>query len=171
MKNAPRLSIHVAQEDIDRAVRRDSSHCMFAEAIRATLPWASRVAVDLQSIRFSDPRNRVRYIYLTPRPVQIALIQFDRGENPKPLTFELVNGQVTAMRDRSPDEQEYDRKRMKIQRSLEVKRLVAGPGGGAVPEVRGGKPPPIGPLAGGALPGMDIGRRRSFGLRALDAIR
>ena len=85
----PKLYVPVTQEIIDSAVPRDSGYCMFAEAIKKCLPGITKVAVDLQTIRFSDPDKRKRYCYLTPRICQVALVNFDQGTKPEPFIFRL----------------------------------------------------------------------------------
>src|SRR5688572_22178065 len=75
---APRVIVNVTQEMIDRSMVKDSSHCMIAETVRAAVPSAQYVAVDIQTIRFSDPKRRLRYTYLTPRIAQVPIVQFDQ---------------------------------------------------------------------------------------------
>ena len=81
---APRFSLVVTDEMIEDAIPRDSSYCVFAEAVKAARPGAQKVAVDLQTIRFTDPKLGLRFTYLTPRPCQIAIINFDQGIRPEP---------------------------------------------------------------------------------------
>ena len=89
--------IKVTQEMIDRAIPADSSHCMIADAVQATLPKAEFVAVDLATIRWSDRKKGLRYTFLTPRGAQWALVQFDQGVKPEPFSFILRQGQTTSM--------------------------------------------------------------------------
>ena len=94
--NVKRIDITVTEALIDAAIPLDSSHCMIADAIRATLPHARSIMVDLAAIRWSDPRVGKRYIYFTPGSVQDALLQFDYGVKPKPFRFTLrAPAQVT----------------------------------------------------------------------------
>lgn len=83
------ITVNVTQPIIDRSERRDSDHCMIADAIRAALPDAKAVSVDLMTIRFTDPVKRQRYVYLCPRSVQLALIHFDQGDHAGPFNFQL----------------------------------------------------------------------------------
>jgi hypothetical protein len=83
-----RLSVRVEREVIDEATRADSSHCMIADAIRAQHPSASRIMVDLQTIRFTDTEKGKRYVWLTPALAQRALINFDQGIPVEP--FDVV---------------------------------------------------------------------------------
>lgn len=91
---APKLTVNVTAEHIERSMKRNSSHCMIAEAVLTAFPKARSVAVDLQSIRFTDPVRGLRFVYFTPRIGQLALLDFDQGVKPKPLSFVLVKGAV-----------------------------------------------------------------------------
>ena len=85
------VTIKVTDEDIETAVPKDSGHCAIADAIARQIPGAQRVAVDLQTIRWSDDDNR--YTYLTPRKAQQFLVAFDQGnrEYCQPLSIRLSN--------------------------------------------------------------------------------
>lgn len=164
---APRVVIDVDQTTIEEAVKGDSSHCMIAEAIRKSIPGATRVSVDIQTVRFSDPKRRLRYTYLTPRRAQVALIEFDSGKAPAPFAVGLTNGQVTPMSagTKPPEKAERDRQRQREirvrDRELATAKLEAPDAGGTttgVPRRSGGTPPPLMPFA----------RRRAYGLRALE---
>jgi len=92
-----RIRVSVTSEQIDRAKQADSGHCMIADAIKATIPDAKAVTVDLASIRWTDSRRGVRYLYLTPPSVQIALLRFDNGITPPAFHFRLNSpAQVVA---------------------------------------------------------------------------
>ena len=91
---SPKLSITVDQKTIETAAIRNSSHCMIADAVKQSVPWASVVMVDLQSIRMTDKERGLRYSYLTPRHAQLALIKFDQGEKPRAFKMELAGGAV-----------------------------------------------------------------------------
>lgn len=168
---SPRLDVAVDAQTIQDAIPRDSSHCMIAEAIKAAFPTATRVSVDLQTIRFSDPGRGLRYTYLTPRIGQLALIRFDTGDRPEPFSFRLRNGMVTASSTRPPLQKQSaehvekaaaSRKataeKVRAMSATLVNRHGAANVGGSVPEVVGGRTPPLTTFA----------RRRAFGLRALE---
>src|SRR6266496_3380622 len=93
----PRLQLDITQEMIDTAVPRDSGHCMIADAVKAAYPSATRISVDIQSIRFSDPLTDKRYVYLTPRTGQVALLEFDRGIHPVPFGLRPTGIQVVPI--------------------------------------------------------------------------
>ena len=57
--------VKITRELIERATQRDSRHCMIAEAIKAANPRYLNISVDLQTIRYTDPRTRKRYTCLT----------------------------------------------------------------------------------------------------------
>jgi hypothetical protein len=147
---APRCEIVVTDEEIKRGVRRDSSHCVAAEAVRSRFPDAKYVSVDLQTIRWSDSKKGERYTYLTPRSVQEFLVKFDQGYELEPFTFKLRNGQTTRS----------GRQHSKGKALLRKPKNGSG-AGTSVPDRVGGKPPPV------SKSPISIGMRREFGLRAL----
>lgn len=130
----PKVTVSVEQDIIDQSERRDSSHCMIADAIKTTLPDVSNVSVDLATIRWTDRKRGVRYTYLTPPLAQRALVNFDQGLTAEPFTFRLHQAlQVTTAGKRT-------------------KRQEGGSSGKAhssVPTVMGGLPAPLGALASG----------------------
>jgi hypothetical protein len=179
---SPQLIVRVEQHAIDHSIPRSSSHCMIAETIRRLLPDATGVAVDLSTIRWTDPRKALRYVYLTPREAQVALIDYDRGNSIQPFAFKLHRAvQVTrgnsvrarAWRERKkaeaatagtvPEMAVEDRSTAKPSRrrndyfaSMGAPRIQE-EGPGAQPTVIGGRPLPPGNLA----------RVRRFGARVL----
>src|SRR6516164_6329046 len=82
-------NVKVTTEHRDAAIQNSSSHCMIADAIKEAYPKFTYVAVDVQTIRISDPEKGLRYIYLTPRVCQHALWLFDQGRKNKELVFTL----------------------------------------------------------------------------------
>ena len=148
---APQVIVEITDEVIDEAIPRDSSHCMIADALKALVPGASKVAVDLQTIRFSDLKKGLRYTYLTPRVAQVALIKFDQGLKPEPFAFRLRGGQVTragrVKRETKPlsEKQMQQRKdaASKVKESLGKTQLAQRhAGSGRIPDRIGGQPPP-----------------------------
>lgn len=93
-----RLEVSVTSEDIARATRRDSRNCMIAEAIKATYPGALKILVDIQTIRWSDPKTGKRYAGLTPPKVAQALVDFDQGREVAPFQFTIRAVQTVKMR-------------------------------------------------------------------------
>jgi hypothetical protein len=92
-----RVRIQVTPEIIKDACRTDSRHCMIAEAIAAQLPGVRNISVDMMTIRWSDPTKGWRYIYLTPKPAQHALIRYDMGLDVQPFSFQVRSGHATPM--------------------------------------------------------------------------
>jgi hypothetical protein len=86
---SPQVHVVVDEERIRNSVRRDSRHCMISEAIQVAAPDLATISTDLQSIRFTDPKRRLRFAYMTPRIAQLALIDFDQGVQPEPFSFWL----------------------------------------------------------------------------------
>lgn len=149
--NGRRVQLAITEEDITLATRRDSSHCMIADAIKRQVTGASHVSVDLATIRFTDRAAGVRYVYLTPSRAQAALVKFDQGMNIEPFGVRLTDPMV-----------------VNIQRGVARKKanLVKNPnGGGSVPLREDGITPPRGPLTSDA---RTTGRIRKFGLKNLD---
>lgn len=182
---SPRLIVHVDKATIGESVRRDSSHCMIAEAIKQEYPNASQCSVDLQTIRFSDKKRNVRFVYLTPTVAQRAIVLFDDGKMPEPFAFKLRGAQVIkgATQEQRDRKAEADRKRFLRYKKLgwvdAHGRYLGKPGGnrrklirregqknrGTVPEVVGGKAPPL--SRGRNDTGIPFTRRRAYGVRAL----
>lgn len=153
--------IYVTQEMIDEAIRNNSGHCMVADAIKAAIPEARMVTVDLQTIRWSNPLKRLRYMVLTPRSVQVYIVNWDLGNKPAPFSFVLREAQVAYMGgtkfDRTPATP-VKRKRHEKVKAKHIPRnarLELRSNGSAIRPVKlGGKLPPR------------MGLRRQFGMRA-----
>lgn len=166
------IILDVTEEVITTAVQRDSSHCVIADALRAAVPNAQRVSVDIQTIRFTDPVSERRYIYLTPALCQMILVDFDQGRRPDPMMIRLgapsqitrsgstptkreANARTSAAKAAAVAETEGTRTRAPSKR----RGVIAGSHGN--PTILGGDPPPIAALS------STRGRRRTFGLKSL----
>lgn len=151
---APQIYVSVTAKHIDDAVPKDSSHCMVADAVRDAFPSATSIAVDMQTIRFTDPKKGLRYAYLTPRDVAVGIVEWDEGILPTPYGFWLRKGSVhTAGR---------KKKATKLSPRLGRAALVKDGSDSNGPEVDrrvGGKEPP------------QFSKRREFGMRAFAAAR
>ncbi len=183
LPTAPRVRLDVTQEIIDTSCRADSSHCMIADAVREAAPWARNVTVDIQTIRFSDPERDVRYVYLTPRIAQLALLDFDAGIPSEPFSVILQRSQahVSWMRrggskdGGSMNDAQLAAVRKNIQHAREVnpKNIAVRDDGDHERITRaGGRTPPVGALATGNTGRSRSGdiptaRRRAYGLRAM----
>jgi hypothetical protein len=143
------IKVNVTSELIEDAIQRDSGHCMIAEAIKHKLPEASAVSVDIQTIRYSLRGQRSRFFFLTPRKVQETIISFDQGDLIEPFEFTLRQPHRTPMNISAP--QEANKAGIATQR-------------------HGKKQPPLvkETTSMRGWPTVRIGRRRKFGLRALE---
>lgn len=94
--------VQILQDAIDRAIEKDSAHCIVAEALRQTLPNASHVAVDLQTVRWTE--NGWRHVALTPPHAQRIILDFDQGFRSKPCTIRLRT--IQRVRSSSRDNRE-----------------------------------------------------------------
>lgn len=133
-----RITVNVTEELIEAAIPLDSSHCMIADAIKATVPEARSVVVDLAAIRWTNVKEGKRYIYFTPGSVQDVLLQFDNGVKPQPFRFVLrAPAQITNS---GPD---------KIKRGGRVTQKFANVTGNPTDSATkiGGTPPGLGPLS------------------------
>lgn len=150
------IVLDITEEIINLALPRDSSHCVIADALKAAVPEARFVSVDLQTIRWTDPATGRRYIYLTPAPLQRLLVNFDQGERPEPFAARL--GQPAQIA-RSG----IGRRRAASKKAVAAgNRTITTPNvDGKVPVVVGGHLPPTAALS------STRGRRRAFGLRSL----
>ncbi len=81
------MKIKVTKHHIENGTRKDSHHCMIADAIHSADPTAKYVLVDLQSIRWSNLETGQRYTALTPAIAQSKLIAFDTGKKVEPFMF------------------------------------------------------------------------------------
>lgn len=94
------LPISITQDLIETSERRSSSHCMIADAVkdagRRSGMHMTSVAVDLQTIRFTDKTAMVRYIFLTPRLCQQALVDFDQGIHTEVFNTTLRNPTIVS---------------------------------------------------------------------------
>lgn len=181
---APKLDFMVTPDVIETAIPKDSGHCMIADALKAAIPTARNVSVDLATIRFTDPKTGRRYIYLTPYPAQQALLDFDQGVPPEPFTVKTHAAQIippkppkppkpqpeSAESGSTPTEGASEPKRRPPRRA----ELVPNPaGGGSVPVKVGGSAPGMTALATGyigngeAREKLRSGRRREFGLKVM----
>jgi len=83
------IRVDVTSKDIGGGKRSDAMHCAVQRAIERTLPDATRVEVDTQTVRFTDAAGQ-RWAYLTPYEVAGYIIRFDAGEEIEPFSFRLM---------------------------------------------------------------------------------
>jgi len=75
---------------------------MIVEAIKETYPDLRKVMVDLQTIRWTNPRTQKRYIALTPQGAGLALVAFDQAQAIEPFDLALRATQVTTATVKKP---------------------------------------------------------------------
>src|SRR5262245_55000057 len=131
-------TINVTQQHIDEAIANCSNRCAVADAVKEAVPHAMRIRVDLQTIRWSDPVTKERYIYLTPARVQEYIIAFDVGDPVKPFQIRLnsTSRQVIPINEMPAEVQKALHKRRK---SPQIKPTASNP---MIVEKIGGKAPP-----------------------------
>ena len=71
------------------AVGRIPGERIIVEAIRAARPETRNIAVDLGTIRWTDPKTGQRMTFATPPAVRDALLGLARGITPTPFRFIL----------------------------------------------------------------------------------
>lgn len=150
VQRAPVINCEVLAKHRDEAIRSSSNHCMIADAIKEQFPQYSHISVDLQTIRFSDPERGVRYIYLTPRVCQIALVLFDKGKKNKEFKFQLRGAHIVAMNLSNKQKGKPVQERVALGR----RRIISD--GRSMPDTVGGRP---------VLKHSDS-KRRTYGMRA-----
>ena len=108
-----RVTLDITEEIINRAVRADSNACVIADAIKAQVPNATAVTVDLATIRWSDKAAGKRYIYLTPQGAQLTVYAFDRGIPPRSQKLALRRPiQITNIKAASRTQRERRQERL-----------------------------------------------------------
>lgn len=157
---APTIKVIVTQLIIDQSCRAHSGYCMISEAVKMAVAWALAVSSDLQSIRLTDPRKGLRYVYLTPRVVQMALIRFDQGQTVTPFEFTLRGAHVrTSFKRTKTPEGKVKRTAVHKLGRRRFNEPPSNASNGAVP----------GTIGGPAIPRIKspaYSTRREFGLRA-----
>jgi hypothetical protein len=82
-----RVTVSLTQQHIDESMQRNSSHCAGVAAIKAAIPDATFVSVDIATVRFS--RKGVRYTCLCPTVLQTFVCDYDQGNPVAPIQFTL----------------------------------------------------------------------------------
>src|SRR5258708_3563071 len=93
----PRMKLTVTSANIEESIRNDANHCMIASALKEKIPTARWVLVDAQSIRWTDRVAGMKFVCLTPKPAQRALLAFDKGEDVAPFHFTMPAPQTTPI--------------------------------------------------------------------------
>lgn len=147
--HAPAVRLRVDAETINTSCVRNGHHCMVAEALKKQFPNLCYISADIQTIRATDLKKHERYIWLTPRPIQQLIIDFDQGKKPTPFSTLLRVGQILE----SGNGTRGKTKKAKAPTLAKHKNHPR-----VTPVIVGGKAPPK---------SSPIGFRREFGVRAL----
>jgi hypothetical protein len=121
---SPRLELEVTPEIWDEAVRASSGGCLIAEAIRRQYPQFTGVRVDMATVRLTDRKKGLRFMYLTPPPAQHLLLAFDQGWG-QPTEGVKIARAVKV----TPVTRARTRARAREARVAELEAKKAGPGG------------------------------------------
>jgi len=76
-------------------VGRIDGERVIAAAVRAARPGVRNIAVDLGTIRWTDPKTGHRVTFVTPIVVRDALLALARGDAPEP--FRFILGRATRV--------------------------------------------------------------------------
>lgn len=76
-KGSPRITIEITEANRQTAIASNSGGCLIADALKRD-GWLNP-AVDMATIRFTDPETKNRLTYLTPPAGQHLLLSFDQG--------------------------------------------------------------------------------------------
>lgn len=142
--NTSKRLIKVTDRHITLAVPEHSSKCMVAEGMKDSIPGATKLHVDMQTLRYTDDKG-VRRTYLTPSSVQSALVRFDAGDPVEPFAFHLP--QVIHINKPTQQTKAHDTTGRKAEMAK-----------GSVARAR---------IGGKAVPIMGNATRRRFGIRNL----
>lgn len=93
-------TITVRKEHIVNSIKKDSHHCMIADAIKDQL-GVTYILVDTQTIRYTDLALKERFVFLTPSVAQQMVLKWDRGIHVQPFAFTLGTPiKITKVRSR-----------------------------------------------------------------------
>lgn len=115
--------IEVTPADIKRADPKKSGRCVVATAIARAIPDASRIEVDVQTVRFT--RGQERFVYVTPYQVTGYVVAFDAGEEIHPFTFRLNETVRVPMKSRGYTEAGKALKRAKVKTQRAAAKVAA----------------------------------------------
>lgn len=145
------IDCRVTKALVEQATKKNSQHCMVADAVKAAVDDAQHVMVDLATIRFTDPKRGKRYVYLTPKIAQQRLVDFDQGRPIEPFGFRLYLAHFTNS-SRTRDGKRTEKRGHKRLRADGV--------------IEGGKPPVTAHLSNITLKSGGL-QKREYGLRQL----
>lgn len=161
------IKVIVTEDDIKRAHKNDSYHCVVAQAVARAVKTATNIDVDMQTIRMSVGSERLKY--LTPYAVQGYIVAFDAGEKIEPFAFQLRSPLVSKRTRKSEVGKVADRKaRAARQRATEKNKDPRAAARAAYKEARTQHPGPLyeGPKAR-SVPRVHKLKTRAYGQRLL----
>jgi hypothetical protein len=94
---SPQLTVDWTDDDLEVAKKSASGGCLIADGIKRAYPHLSNVSVDMATIRATDRKKGLRYIYLTPPAAQTVLLYYDQGW-PEPVNQVVIRGAVQVVR-------------------------------------------------------------------------
>jgi hypothetical protein len=188
----PRLVVNVQESSWDTAKEAASAACLISDAIKREHPELTLVATDMATIRATNRKLGLRFVWLTPPSAQDLLLRFDQGWS-RPENLRIVVGRpakVTAVKAGDKARQEVrQRRRVELEtkaatgttltskekaaltklRNIPDRPTTHGPKdtvtvktGNGGTTVMGGRPLPG---AKGKNPNLLAGRNRAFGAR------
>lgn len=89
--------VDVTQSDIDNATREDSRLCAVATAIARTIPDATHIVVDVQTIRYTRTSTDERYTVAPPAGIGAYVRAFDEGRAIKPFSFTMREAVIKSI--------------------------------------------------------------------------
>lgn len=156
-----RPSATVTAAEIRAAIKGDSSHCMIADALRREYPTATRILVDVRTVRMTDPIRRKRYTWLTPYEAARFLVRWDQGIEPPEFAVRLRTPIAITQAGNTGGNGSPRTGSNKVERSTRDGTII------------GGKDLPTGALSASATPRAKppaASRTRGYGIHALKEI-
>ena len=83
------MGVAVGQEEIEKAHRANSKKCMIVRSIERDYPTLTRIVVQKNDVRVTDPDRNVIYTFDMAPLARAAILKWDMGEPVEPFTFKL----------------------------------------------------------------------------------
>jgi hypothetical protein len=83
------MTVDVRQENVDTAIRGKSTKCMIVQAIERAYPTLTRIVVQKNDVRVTDPDRNVIYTFDMAPLARAAILKWDMGEQVEPFAFKL----------------------------------------------------------------------------------
>lgn len=90
------LELDITQKDCDEGCRGTERYCVIATAIERLVPDATRIEVNVNTVRFTikEDGKTYRYAYPSPDAVRDYIKAFDAGAKAQSAKFVLDNPQI-----------------------------------------------------------------------------